>query len=62
MFLSGIQKWSKVFAVYSVYHVKIQLNMATQYTKHRKKCVCSKWEIYNSLGVELGTIMSMILK
>lgn len=34
-------------AVYSVYHVKIQLNIATQYTKHRKKCECSKWEIYN---------------
>ena len=38
----GVLKWSKVFAVYSVYHVKIQLNIATQYTKHRKKCVCSK--------------------
>lgn len=33
--------------MYSVYQVTIQPNIATQYTKHRKKCVCSKWEIYN---------------
>lgn len=30
--------------MYSVYQVIIQPNIATQYTKHRKKCVCSKWE------------------
>ena len=38
-------KWSKVFAVYSVYQVTIQPNIATRYTKHKKKCVCSRSKI-----------------
>ena len=61
LFMWIILKWSKLLAVYSVYHVKIQLNIATQYTKHRKKCVCSKWEIYNDWQGEKELHMPVFL-
>ena len=38
----GYPKMERVLAVYSVYQVTIQPNIATQYTKHRKKCYYSQ--------------------